>query len=132
MDETLKVIDQRIAAIAEFVSKGRAGRTKPWGGADVVICSKPVQQSAVSGSTAFYPDKRQVVSPFAEELSWLFESLRDAFGSSIDFQSKYEFYARLADASDRYSATTPETSRNAEGLLLTVLSEAKKMATELP
>jgi hypothetical protein len=70
------------------------------------------------------------VTPFAGELSWLFESLRDAFGSSIDFQSKYEFYGRLADAADRYSASTPEISQSAEGLLLTVLSEAKKMATE--
>jgi hypothetical protein len=78
----------------------------------------------------FYPNKDYVVTRFVTELSWLFESLRGAFGSSIDFQTKYHFYGRLAAAADRYSAATPVQSQLAGELLGAVLKEAKQMAGE--
>jgi hypothetical protein len=46
---------------------------------------------------------RIVVTPYALELSWLFESLRDAFYADnlLDGQSRIEFFGRRANAVDR-------------------------------
>ena len=78
-----------------------------------------------------YPEPEYVVTPFVAELSWLFESLRDAFGSSIDRQSTYPFYGRLAAAAGRYSAGTSADAQSAGGLLSAVLKEAKELVGDL-
>jgi hypothetical protein len=71
-----------------------------------------------------------LVTRFVAELSWLFESLRDVFGSSIDFQSKYPFHGRLAAAADRYTASKSPESQTAGELLSAVLKEARQMTGE--
>jgi hypothetical protein len=45
---------------------------KTWGGADVIIATS-------SWETHGYSKPRFVVTPYALEISWLFERLRDAF-----------------------------------------------------
>jgi hypothetical protein len=71
------------------------------------------------------------VTRFDQELSWLFESLRNSFGVATDFQNKFAFYGRLADAADRYLATHRAELQPAEGLLTEVIGEAKLLADEI-
>ena len=118
-------VHAEVQRLGAEVAAGRIGRAQPWGGADVVLSDTPAPPS---DERSFYPDKRYVVTPFVAELSWLFESLRDAFGSAIDYQSKYAFYGRLADAADRYSSRTSGDSQSPKGLLGAVLAEAKAMS----
>lgn len=120
-------INSKIDTLAAEVSAGRIGCATPWGGADVVISATPPKPN---DPNSFYPDKRHVVATFAGELSWMFESLRDTFGTAIDFQNKFAFYGRLADAADHYLASHPAESQSAAGLLTEVLAEAKLLAAE--
>ncbi|SRR6266545_3676654 len=118
-------IQSKLDELAAEILAGRAGRAEPWGGADVCIRTKPARSS---GGSSFYPDKRFVVTRFTPELSWLFESLRNAFGATIDFSNKIEFYGRLSDAADRYLAREPANVQTLNGLLSEVVSEARLMA----
>ena len=120
-------LSEKLEAIAARVGAGRIGSRKPWGGADLVISATP---SALPAEPTFYPEPRYVVTPHSRELSWLFESLGDAFSGVIDFQSKHEFYSRLADAAEHYQSETPAESRSARGVLLAVLREARALASE--
>ena len=72
----------------------------PWEGADVVIL--PSSKAALEPQS-FYAEPRSVVTPYALELSWLFETLRDAFYAEnlLDSQTKIEFFGRLANAANR-------------------------------
>ena len=114
-------VTSKLDAIAADIAAGRIGQSEPWGGADVVISAHPAPAKSGEG---FYPAPRFVVTPHVAELSWLFESLRDAFTSVIDYQSKYEFYGRLADAADRHAAGS------VGDMLAGVLGEARVMAGE--
>lgn len=122
----MSAIADRVEAIARRVSAGRFGRRRPWGGADVAI----VAESPEPRPDHFYPDPRFVVTPHVRELSWLFESLRDAFAGTMDYLSKYEFHDRLADAAERYQGDVAPESRSVAGLLSAVLAEARVLACE--
>ena len=89
-----------------------------------------VNGQPLSDQPGFYPQKDYVVTRFVAELSWLFESLRDVFGSSIDSQSRFPFYGRLAAAADRYAASKSPESQTASELLSAVLKEARQMTGE--
>jgi hypothetical protein len=92
-----------------------------WGGADVIITkSKPEPRAEDS----FRDEPRYVVSPCANELSWLFERLRDAFYAEgrLDGCSKIEFFGRLANAANRCIAQG--NSENGANLCRAVLHEA--------
>jgi hypothetical protein len=72
-------------------------------------------------SRGFYSEPRYVVTPFALELSWLFERLRDAFYAEkrLDSCSKYEFFGRLANSANRFlQASTSPTPRLLCGYVL--------------
>ena len=62
-----------------------------WGGANVVVSEEPL----LSGY-------REIVTPYALEISWLFKSLRNIFVKNrlIDSSSKFEFYGRLEIAAN--------------------------------
>ena len=122
MDERDTSLLARVEAIAAEVGRGRIGRARPWGGADVVItATKPLPHPGPS----FYPDPQFVVTPHARELSWLFGKLGSAFADTIDYLSKYEFYGRLAGAADRAAGAGSATE-----LLHAVLAEARVLARE--
>lgn len=55
-----------------------------WGGANVIIVT------ATRGGRY-----REIVTPHALEVSWLFNNLRDAFGDLVDGCSKFELYGRF-------------------------------------
>lgn len=103
-------------------------RLRPeWSGADVLITSKAAESD---GNGSFYPEPRTVVTPFAGEIGWLFNRLRDAFNGLIDGTSKIEFYGRLANAVRDY-----QQGVNGEGqsqdTLRAVLHEAFIMLEEI-
>jgi hypothetical protein len=124
----LSEIRSGIERLTAEVSAGQIGRAKAWGGADVIIAAKA---PGPNKGDSFYPDKRVVVTPFAHELSWIFESLRDVFKPAIDFQSKFVFFGRLADAAERRMASPKSEDLSAKDLLLAVLGEAQVMAGQL-
>jgi hypothetical protein len=98
-------------------------RREPWAGARVVICcSLPPQ-----------PDDRYtfIVTPFAGELSWLFDYLKEIFSSRLDFANKYEFYGRLAQAAIQYTESRQSCVANPADLCFAVIREARKMLEEI-
>lgn len=100
-----------------------------WGGADVVISAKPEPPLS---KDAFYPEPRWVETPYALELSRLFEKLRDAFYAEdrIDSCSKIEFFGRLANAAIRCNGNSTQEI-TARLLCAAVLDEAFVMYKEM-
>src|SRR5271166_4941521 len=127
MSDAEKTLNEKVEAITANVVAGRIGRSEPWGGTGIVISATPPQPRAEPG---FYRDPQYVVTPYARQLSWLFNRLRGAFSDAIDYLSKFEFYGRLADAANRYNIADSTESQSVEGLLVAVLDEAKLMAKE--
>lgn len=73
--------------------------SKAWGGANVVV------------STAhLHSGYREIITPYALEISWMIESLRDIFARLIDSCSKFEFYGRLEIAANRAMELSGHTS----------------------
>ncbi len=99
---------------------------KEWGGADVVITSR--QPETPGGG--FYPEPRYVVTPNAQQLSWLFNQLRDVFSDLYDGTTKIEFFGRLANAALRYQSKR-EGNESQRDLLYAVLHEAFAMLDEM-
>ena len=65
-------------------------------------------------------EKILVVAPYAKELSWLIERIRDIYGNLINLDNKEPFYGSLADAANRYI----KTGASMNGLLIYVIGEA--------
>lgn len=128
MGENVKAIQTPLKALSGAILAGRWGRASvPWSGADVVIAETPPSPSKDS----FYPPPRVVVTSHAFELSWLFERLRDAFGSILDGTSKVEFYGRLANAANRYLQRGTPGDRSIQDLLMAVTHEAHAIRDEM-
>jgi hypothetical protein len=84
-----------------LLNKGPIPRSENlWGGADVRILFQPPKPKE---GPQWRSAPRDVITPRAKEVSWLFERLRDAFYSEdrLDGCSKIEFFGRLANAADR-------------------------------
>ena len=92
-------LKDKLTYLRDQVLAGAYGTARDWGGADVVIGPPP---RPVPTDGGFYPDAEYVVTKHHQELSWLFEQLRDLFAPHIDFINKYEFYGRLADSANSY------------------------------
>lgn len=110
---------------------------KEWGGADVIIKShldKDTEkwledQPLVISFQSTEPRRRAVITKYSKELSWLFYQLKDFFSEKIDCISKYDFYGLLAQSAIDYLVNNEET-RDAKGLLLTVLNTSKGFCTD--
>lgn len=114
-------IRRELSGLSSEILAGRCARARQdWGGADVVITPEPPKPSG----GGFYPDPRYVVTRYALELSWLFESLRDIFSPILDGASKIEFYGRLANAANRYLSKVADDSQSTQDLLFAVAHEA--------
>jgi len=93
---------------------------QPWGGADVIISSKPM------------PDIKNlyvVVTSHVQELSWLFIKLRDAFAGLVDHLDKYKFYGLLAEAASKHIQANPDG--DALSLLYAVHDKANAIYKEI-
>jgi hypothetical protein len=109
----------RLDEVALSIAADLWGKTKPWGGAGVVILVEP--PSPQPGG--FYPDPSYVVTMHVGELSWLFVELRN-IANKFDGYSKWkaEFFGRLA-----VRAKTVPTTASIADLLFTTLREAYEL-----
>lgn len=115
----LRAVDQQVAT-------GRWGRSRPWGGAGVII----VDTTPEAKPGGFYPDPRAVVTPYTRTLSWLFEQLWTVFRPEMDHRSKFEFFGRLANAAIRYQDKAGDGATERD-LLGAVVHEAHEILTAL-
>lgn len=99
--------------------------TEGWGGAGVLFCTE--KPAAVADS--FYPEPRMVVTPHAHAVGWLVNNLGALFSAAglIDYQSKYRFYAGLADTAEQYQQSLDQHDDAAEGLLMAIHAETSAM-----
>jgi hypothetical protein len=123
MDEIIQSLNE----LENQIKQGSIGRSRPWGGADVVIGPPP---SPIQTENSFYPDSRYVATVHFAELSWLFEQLRDRFTKGIDGANKSEFYGRLANMANRFTTRNGD-QENSMPLLLAVMHQAFSIAEEI-
>jgi len=64
--------EQKLDALAATIARGAWGTSAPWGGADTVIALTPPV-----AERSHWSSDEIVVTPYARELSWLFEQVRD-------------------------------------------------------
>lgn len=108
-DELEKTLEGALP-VGEFKS------TRDWGGADVIITGKPSSeetewlksQPTVISFQQSQAKRRLIVTKYHQELSWLFNKLRDIAGTRIDYVSKYDFYSSLAVAAMNHIAEVPD------------------------
>jgi len=132
IDEDLKNLEGKIIS-EDFTSEAR--KVRLWGGADVVIHRRMTpsikkwleDQPLVISFQKYTPRKRAVITPYAKELSWLFIQLRDIYWNQIDYISKYDFFALLAQSALDYQEENSEI--NCVNLLLAVIEGARKFPT---
>lgn len=127
MTNSLKVLIGEIDQIASSIAQEGVGTTKPWMGAEVIICERAPKTTVNS----WQPDKRYVETIYVGELSWLFNQLKKVF-SQIDGYGhiwKEEFYGRLGNVAMKYHAAVKDAS--VLQLLSSVLHEAYAMAEEI-
>jgi hypothetical protein len=107
-----------IAAIRATIADGHVPQSgRNWAGANVVI------------SEADRGDRyREIVTPHALGLSWVFKRLRDAFCGCLDSCSKFEFYGRLELAANRCIRRNIDVP--AEALCDAVIDEAEAILRE--
>lgn len=97
-DDHLIKVNDGVASLEKKISNDEIGESIFWQGADVVI--SVIQPELPDQS--FYPLPRFVITPFAKNLSWLFEELRDLFINLEGYGYwKEEFFGRLANAANR-------------------------------
>lgn len=105
-----------------------------WVGADIAIDIKAPPKS----DDWWPPQNRYVVTPYCNQLSWVFFKIRDIMykGELIDAGNKEEFFGALADAATAYIKTTDDGVGACEALLLATNLEAgailKKMLSQFP
>jgi hypothetical protein len=116
----------KIHELLRRVEVGSIGTATPWQGADVVI----LKNAPAPSEGNFYPDPRFIETKFVNELSWLFEQLRDIFWKSEGYGAwKEEFFGRLGNVATKFQSVCPEGS--VKGLLTAVIEEATTMADEI-
>ena len=116
----------KIQDLLRLVETGSIGTASPWQGADVVILKKAPAPSEGN----FYPDPRFVETKYVNELSWLFEQLRDIFWNNEGYGAwKEEFFGRLGNVATKFQSVCPDGS--VKGLLTAVIEEASTMADEI-
>lgn len=112
-------VQAAITALRQRVARGSIPKAEcEWGGANVVI-------SAVSRGRRY----REVITPYALQVSWLFTELRDEFANMIDSCSKFEFYGRLEVTANR--AIRGQPTIEAVALCDALLDEVDDMFVEI-
>lgn len=96
------------------------------GGGVAVVYRRPHRPKKL---LEWYPDPRFLVTPYASEVSWIFDELWKAFRMLLDSVSKVEFFGQLVDAALSCSGKSlrkedVESSFSLKRLLLAILYEA--------
>jgi len=90
-----------------------------WGGAGVVVRDSELDNSP----SGFYPPPRAFVSPYPDQMTWIFERAQHSTqGLPEVWAWKREYYGNLANAGNAFVTAEPDAS--AEQLALAVLLEA--------
>jgi hypothetical protein len=109
--------------IARQIGQNTWGRSRPFGGAGIVVQIREPQP----GPPGFYPDPAYVVTPYASELSWLIEQIRDVAREFDNFwEFKMSLFPRLAAC-----ANACGSDKGVQHLLLGTLYEAYTFLTAL-
>ncbi len=116
----IKGADKR-AEVYKFISKLTqiniteiSQNTQLFYGAGIVVSDKPIQNELHD----FY-GKVYVVTPFAKELSWTIERLRDIYSDNIKSWNREAFYGTIADVANKFIAID---NNNLLGLLMAVVA----------
>jgi hypothetical protein len=119
-------MNSSLTTLFDEVHEGSIGTAKPWYGADVAI----VSELPDSEPNDFYPGPRFVVTKSSQELSWLFERLREIFVDVDGYgQLKEEIFGRLGNSANRYMAKHPNVGT--KQLLSAVVHEAFSINEEI-
>ena len=110
-----------------FEDEINLGKEDAWRDAGVVITNviPSDDESILLGFSPIY-----VVTPFVAELSWCFCILRDMFKEYLDSASKFEFFRRLANTANNFSASFG-INATARGLITIMVGEAFSIAQEI-
>ena len=105
--------------LARKINEGHTGSSRPWQGARVIIADVAPEPTP----PGFYPEPTTVVTPHVNELSWLFEQLRDV---AIELEGygmwKEEYFGRLAVAASKVPG-----DQSVAVLLLATMREAYEL-----
>ena len=99
---------------------------KLWIGARVIITLKPQN---IQGDFGFYPAPFEIITPYAQELSWIFNDLRDIFNKEnlLNSMNKLFFYGELAEC----AAEKIKYEASARDLCRAVVERAKEIYKEM-
>ena len=94
---------EREKKISELMESVISGKVKPecdifWRGAEVIVTDKPEDKE---WGRVNYPGDLYVVTPYAKEVSWMFEQLRDIHYEILDCENKYAFYRGIGQAANK-------------------------------
>lgn len=114
--------------------------TAEWKGADLVVTSDPKYAARFyeeynpcftfgpRGLTVTMSRYTLVLTRYARQLSWLMVQFRNSILDFIlQFMTKYEFYAIMGDAANKYLRETPPYKQMAKDLVLFVLDDAEDL-----
>lgn len=114
---------EQLDDIARQIGHTTWGRSRPFGGAGIVVQLREPSP----GPDGFYPDPTYVVTPYAYELSWLLEQIRDVANKDEDFwYFKLSLFPRLAAC-----ANACGSQHGIQQLLFATLYEAYTFLTAL-
>ena len=80
-------------------------------------------------SSGFYPAPFEIITPYAQELSWIFNDLRDIFNKEnlLNSMNKLFFYGELTEC----AAEKIRCEASARDLCRAVVERAKEIYTEM-
>lgn len=108
--EVYKLISQ----LTQIDISQAAANTMFFYGAGIVVSDKPIQNELHKWYGKVY-----VVTPFAKELSWTIERLRDIYSDNIKSWNREAFYGTIADVANKFIA---KDNNNLLGLLMAVVA----------
>ena len=102
---------------------------KGWQGPGVIFTTR----LDVDAKPAPSPTARTVtvVTPHAHEAGWLLGRIQMAFAPLLGTHIEYDFFERIAEAAEEYSAGIPLEKDTATSLLSTILGEARAILAEM-
>lgn len=100
-----------------------------WKGPGVTFATRLSGSRGPSFSLA--PEPRSVLTPHAHSAGMLLDRIRLAFTPLLGRHIQFDFFERLAEAADEYSAFIPPDQDTSESLLKVILREASDILEEM-
>ncbi len=113
-----------IEALNELELAVRGGKisskSELFAGANLIISDDPNRNH--------YEEDILVVTPHAQELSWLIFQLKSIFGEEIDFMNKFGFYPELGKTANQAISSDADLA----DVLLSIIERAKDLWSNRP